>query len=100
LREPLIPRARPLLQDIAHLGIFPFGFSVHHREGKREKRGGEREKRNQHTHRYRAALPESRVQKPEPSMTGKGPSTSGRGQEQRIMTLRLLISHPSSTTSP
>jgi hypothetical protein len=83
------------------LGIFPFGFSVHHREGKREKRGGgEREKRNQHTHRYRAALPESRVQKPEPSMTGKGPSTSGRGQEQRIMTLRLLMSHPSSITSP
>jgi hypothetical protein len=29
LHKPLIPQARPLLQGIAHLGIFPFGFSVH-----------------------------------------------------------------------
>jgi hypothetical protein len=111
LREPLISRARPLLQDIAHLGIFPFGFSVHHREGKREKRGGgERGKRNQRSRRHRVALPESGTLKLEPDVWQRRPSTRGWRPKQRsssrhhlhhaVATVNFTTADSTATSSP
>jgi hypothetical protein len=81
--KPPIPWARPLLQDIA-LGDFPFCFSVHYREGEREKRGGGgRGKRNQRARRHRVALLESGTLKLEPDEWQRRPSTHGWRPKQR-----------------